>query len=139
MARPTRVIRDALASGGGAGSNWAMRMNGISIAESGLAAATKTLEVSAHNTANVLTPNFSPLRADAAEQANGGVKVSISRDARALEKGARVDSPSRTDLVQETGTRISASVAYRANLKSLEASDEVNGVLVHLGADNKTP
>lgn len=111
-------------------------MNGINVAQSGLAAAATTLEVSAHNTANALTPNFTPLRADAAENASGGVRVSISRDARELEK-ASADAPSRTDLVKETATRVSAVAAYRANLKTVEAMDDVTGVLVQLGRKPK--
>jgi flagellar basal body rod protein FlgC len=113
-------------------------MNGINVSQSGLAAAATTLDVSAHNTANALTPNFNPLRADAAEVAGGGVRVSISKDARTLEK-ASADAPSRTDLVSETATRISASAAYRANLKTIETMDDVSGVLVHLGARSEQP
>jgi flagellar hook-associated protein FlgK len=112
-----------------------MKMNGINTAQTGLAAAATTLDVSAHNVANALTPNFSPLRADAAEAAEGGVRVSISRDARALDASGAggAQTASRTNLVAETATRISAVTAYRANLKTIETMEDVSGVLMRLG------
>jgi flagellar basal body rod protein FlgC len=60
------------------------------------------------------------------------VKVSISRDARQLERAHEAQANSRTDLVKETATRISAAAAYRANLKTVETADDVSGVVVHL-------
>lgn len=106
-------------------------INGMSAAQSGLAAASTTLAVSAHNVANTLTKGFEPQRVEAAEVASGGVRVSISREARELEERSD-ELPSGTDLVAETTTRIGAAAAYRANLKTIEALDDVSGVVVRL-------
>lgn len=106
--------------------------NVAATAQSGLNAASTTLAVSAHNVANTLTRNFEPQRVETAEQATGGVKVSISKEARKIEEGAD-ELPSGTDLISETATRIGAAGAYRANLKTIEAMDDVTGVVVRLG------
>ncbi|MFZ5445188.1 MAG: hypothetical protein ACOZQL_34680 [Myxococcota bacterium] len=106
-------------------------IKGPNAAQSGLAAASTTLAVSAHNVANTLTRGFEPQKVAPAELAGGGVTVSISREARKLEE--RTDElPSGTDLVAETGARIGAAAAYRANLKTIEATDDVTGVVVRL-------
>lgn len=94
-------------------------MRAISIASSGLAAASAAFEVTAHNVANV-NGDATPLRATAQELPGGGVRVTISPEARALAYGA----PPRVDLAREVPAQLSAAAAYRANLKTLASADD---------------
>jgi flagellar hook protein FlgE len=105
-------------------------MKTLPIATSGLSAASAALEVTAHNVANVRTPNFTPQEAASEDVANGGVRVTISQEARAASEGG---ATSGTDLIQETGRRSGAIAAYRANLKTIEATDETSAALLQLG------
>lgn len=109
-----------------------MRVNASSVAQSGLAAASTALEVSANNVANGLTEGFKPSSADFSEVEGGGVRVSISSEARAAPEGA-----SGTDLVDETARQSMAVAAYKANVKSLQTADEVSGVLVSLASQQQ--
>lgn len=100
------------------------------VAQSGLAAASTALAVSANNVANASSTGFVPSRVESRDEAEGGVRVSISPQAR-VEAG----SESGTDLAQEASGQIAAVATYRANLKTLEAADDTSGVLVKLGGD----
>ncbi len=110
------------------------------VAQSGLAAATTRLAVSANNTANAVTDGFTPSRVNQEEVASGGVRVTISQEARDLgpqtAAGAptvgqgKSTEPSRTDLIEETASRTLAAAAFRANLKSMQTADEVTGTLM---------
>jgi flagellar basal body rod protein FlgC len=115
------------------------------IAASGLAAATKRLEATAHNVANALTQGYRPVGAHSEALETGGVKVTISSAAREAQSApggseapARGDSveasgeASQTDLIQETANRISASAMYTANLKALQTDTELNESLMNL-------
>lgn len=111
-----------------------------SIAQSGLVASATKLAVSANNTANANTENFVPSRANAEERAEGGVRVTISQEAKDLApqgpdgappvRGEQAPQPSRTDLVEETSSRILAAAAFRANLKTIEAAKEADEALM---------
>jgi flagellar basal body rod protein FlgC len=96
------------------------KMRALSIANSGLAAASLAYEVSARNVANINTQS-APARANPQELMDGGVRVTISPQARALASGAM----QQVDLVGETATQMTTSAAYRANLKVIEAIDRV--------------
>jgi flagellar basal body rod protein FlgC len=106
-----------------------MKVSTTTVAQSGISAASASLAVSANNVANGLSKDFVPSRADASDVEGGGVRVSISKEAR-----ASVAGESGTDLVDETVRQSIAVAAYRANLKSLQVADEVNGALMGLGA-----
>lgn len=102
-------------------------MRALSLATSGIAAASAALEVTAQNVANLST-DAAPLRATHEELAAGGVRVTISPEARAF-----ADLASRgVDIVREVPAGIAAVAAYRANLKSLEAADEVLQALLEV-------
>ena len=81
---------------------------------SGLAAATAALDASAVNIANASDP--------------GAVRVSISQGARDLQAGGEVD------LAREIVGQSIASIAYRANLKTIQTADELTQTLMALGA-----
>lgn len=117
-----------------------MDMKASQSALSGLRAESTRQAVSANNVANVNTDGFSPQRVQTEEQAEGGVRVSISQDARALEgrqqanaEASATEERSGTDLVAETTTRIASVAAYEANLKTLQAADDTSGVVIRMG------
>ncbi len=101
-----------------------------SIASSALDAASTRLAVSANNVANARTDGYDAERADASELRGGGVRVSISSEARARAEGA----PSSTDLIQENTHQLLARAAFQANLKTLRTAQELDGALMALGS-----
>lgn len=103
-------------------------MRALSIASSGLAAASTALEASAVNVANLNT-NAAPVRANAEELLGGGVRVTISPEARALAYGGA----GGVDLVREVPAQIAAVAAYRANLKTIDAVDQAFNTLLEIG------
>lgn len=111
----------------------AMALNSVSSAVSGLQAADARIQVSAHNTANLSTDGFVPLRAQAHEVPSGGVRVTISREAREANEPTDIREPSKTDLVQEVVSQQSAVMAYRANIASLKTADDISGVIISIG------
>jgi flagellar hook protein FlgE len=98
-------------------------MNTISTALSGMNAASLQLVTSAHNIANSLTPGYR--RQMVAQQAvvNGGVSTEVGRADAAGES-----------LAEDIVTQMSASYAFKANLKLLKTQDEVLGSLLDLKA-----
>ena len=101
--------------------------------QSGLAAASRRLQSSAHNVANLQTAGFQPQRVVTHSLPHGGVSTEmvpaeIPQDPR---PGAPSPGPgSHVDLAFETIERISASAAFRANLAVLETLDETEQSLL---------
>jgi flagellar basal body rod protein FlgC len=94
-------------------------MSTTSIALSGVNAAMLQLDVSAHNIANQQTPDFKPQAVVQSAEPEGGVRTKIvqTRDA---------DSPLEGDIVKQ----MSASYAYRANLRVLQTEEKMTGALL---------
>lgn len=92
-------------------------MSALSAAASGLHAATRRLDVSAHNVANAATPGFRrhELRATARPD-NGGVDVQVER---ATREGV--------SLEQEVVDQIAASAMFKANAKLIATTDRTLG------------
>jgi flagellar basal-body rod protein FlgC len=107
------------------------------IAQSGLEAAARRLDVSANNVANALTPGFVPSRVDSAEVAGGGVTTSVSRTSDPAAE-ARADravlAASGTDLVTEIVAQSQAAALYQANLAALKTGDELLDATMKLKA-----
>jgi hypothetical protein len=102
-------------------------------AYSGLQAATRTIEVSSHNTANVVTDGFVPLEASLQSLDGGGVRVRVTRGSGGPGAAEAVGpTSSRTDLVEEVATTVVGVALYRANLRSLQTAADTEGVLVRL-------
>jgi flagellar hook protein FlgE len=97
-----------------------------SIGLSGLKAAAKVLNNSAHNVANINTPGFEPGRT-LLEDAQPGVKARVETGGVAADNSAAFSS---VDLAQETVTQIGASAMYSANLASIKTEDELIGTLL---------
>lgn len=95
-------------------------MNSISsIALSGLGAAQTSLNVSAHNIANLPTEGFRRQQVQYTEQAGGGVKTQVTQ---AAEEGSSLE----TDVVQQ----LQAKNAFLANLAVFKTSNKMAGALV---------
>jgi flagellar hook protein FlgE len=98
-------------------------MNTLSTALSGMNAASLELATSAHNIANQQTPGFR--RQTVARQATqgGGVSAEVVQADRAGES-----------LAEDIGTQMSASYAFKANLKVLKTQAAVLGALLDIKA-----
>ncbi|WP_042422355.1 flagellar basal body rod protein FlgC [Comamonas granuli] len=92
------------------------------IASSGLRAAQQRLDASAHNIANAQTPGMRPLRVEQAEAATppGGVRTSVQR---ASQPGVALE--------QEMVDQMSATYAFKANLRTLQTQDRMLGALLN--------
>ena len=95
-----------------------------SIGNSGLQAAQLRLDASAHNVANLNTPGF---RRQVVEQTeapgSNGVQASVQRD-------GQVGSALEKDVVEQ----MSATYAFKANLQTIKAQDEMMGSLLEVKA-----
>lgn len=98
-------------------------MNISSIGLSGLKAAQTRLDVASHNIANAQTDGFTRQTVIQQEQAGGGVEARVTQ---AAVPGAEL----ATDLVSQ----MSASYAFKANLKSIETAQQMTGSLLDLRA-----
>jgi flagellar hook protein FlgE len=106
-------------------------MSPMQIAFSGLNAAENRLAVSANNVANALTPGFQPSSPATTAAVGGGVQVNASpTPGDGTRDGSYLLQLSKTDLVQETTSQILAVTSFRANLKTLEAADQMTGALL---------
>ena len=95
-----------------------------SIASSGLQAAQMRLDASAHNVANMNTPNFRrSVVSQAARAEQGGVDASVQRA-----PGTGVA------LEQEVVDQMSATYAFKASVQLLRAQDSTLGSLLNVKA-----
>ena len=96
----------------------------LSIASSGLSAAQMRLDASAHNVANMNTPNFRrSVVSQAARAEQGGVDASVQRA-----PGTGVA------LEQEVVDQMSATYAFKANLQTIKTQDAMMGALLDIRA-----
>jgi flagellar hook protein FlgE len=104
-------------------------------AQSGLRAAELRLGTSAHNVANALTEGFQPLAVASGEAPGGGVEARVvPANDPAVE--SRIDAAllAGGDLASEVVSQAMAAAAFRANLASLQAADELLQSLVQTRA-----
>jgi len=109
----------------------------LRIAVSGLEAGQRRLEASARNVANVSTPGYVPVRTVETAERRGGVSGRLERaeGPGGLPSGdgaapGDFPLPSGVDIGFETVQQSSALRSYAANLRVLEAADEMLGTLV---------
>lgn len=95
----------------------------VSIAHSGMNAATLGLKASAHNIANLSTEGFRRQQVTLQAQAQGGVAAE-------LRPAASAGSALEEDIVQQ----MVMSYAFKANVLSIKAEDERLGTLLDLRA-----
>ncbi len=92
------------------------------IASSGLNAAQRRLEVSAHNIANADTPNFRRQEVVQQTQEGGGVSTSV----RQLPAAQPAGNTLANDFVQQ----MVSSYAFKANLLTLQTEQKLTGNLI---------
>ena len=99
-------------------------MNTISsIAVSGVNAASSRLDAAAHNIANAQTPDFKRQVVHQASQETVGVVTSVG-------KSDEIGADLAADLVEQ----MSASYAYKANLRTIQTQDQMLGSLLDVKA-----
>jgi flagellar hook protein FlgE len=97
-------------------------MDPLTIAASGMRSAELRLGASAHNVANLNTPDFRPLRAHQSSRAGGGSQVRVVQEAR----------PQAVDLAREIVEQMLAKLQHGASLRVLVTASETRGSLVDL-------
>lgn len=102
----------------------------ISSALSGLNALQKRVNVTAHNTANVLTEGYKKSRVVMEEAHAQGVNARVEtvntpgpRIERDTPEGKRMVEQSNVDLEDEIVTSMTTTRAYQANLRVIQAED----------------
>lgn len=99
-----------------------MISNAASAGLAGLEAATKRLEASAHNVANLNTRDFHPLQVQQAVDASGRPQATAKRSPK----------PQEVDLAREMVEQTKALVGGQAALRTLDAEIELKGSLIDL-------
>ena len=112
-------------------------MNGLNSTLSSLRAHDRKMAVNANNIANVNTNGFKRDQAVLEEAGEGDVRVTLRKDlSPAPEDPLAPDAPdaekelSNVDLADEMTGMIPTEIGYKANLKTLQARDEMIGTLL---------
>jgi flagellar hook-associated protein FlgK len=98
-------------------------MDASKIALTGLNAASRRIAVSAHNTANATTPDFTSQRVVQSSIVEGGVRTDV----------VNVEGQG-VSLEDEVVNQVQASYDYKANLKVLKVKDEMDKALLDINA-----
>jgi flagellar basal-body rod protein FlgC len=114
-------------------------INGIYSTQSALGAFSTSLAVISNNVANINTNGFKKSDVTLEESENGGVEASIRKiDTPGSQVSCDESSDSQTeetsnvDLVEETGHMIVTQRGFEANLVSLKAQDELQGMILDI-------
>lgn len=114
-------------------------ISALNASVSGVKAFEKKLDVTANNVANVNTDGFKKQSALLSEGDNGGVKVEITEvDAPGYPKESVVDGEvvevesSNVDLAEELTEMIPTQAGYDANMRVVQAEDEMLGSLLDI-------
>ena len=105
-------------------------------AVSAMKAFEKKMNAAANNMANVNTDGYKSRRATLSEAQNGGVKAIVDEvntpgiPKNTIQNGEIVETESsNVDLVEEFSQMMIAQTAYKANTKTVEAQDQLLGIL----------
>ena len=116
-------------------------MNGIQAALSGLQAFTKKIENNANNVANMNTEGFKKNRVLLSEQPPQGVMATVEQVnlsgpviAELTDQGSTMIEQSNVDLGEELPEMMLNTHGYTANLKSLQAADQMMQSLLDIKA-----
>lgn len=92
--------------------------------------------VTANNVANIQSDNFKSSRAVMNEGSDGGVKVSLSMNSGqgplVTQSNGTTKELSNTDLATEFTNMISYQSAYGANIKAVQADNEMKGSIINM-------
>lgn len=106
-----------------------MRIGSIfSTATSGLRAAVKRVNISAHNVANMNTDGYQAQRTIDSATPDGGVETRVEQveePGPAILRDGHLIQGSNTNLVTETVNQIQALQAYRANMAVVKTASEM--------------
>ena len=99
-------------------------------AVSGLRTASRSLQSSADNVANLRTPGFQKSRVVTSDVVSGGTQVSgIIRDPSPGPEGG-----SNVDITEEAVNQILAKTAFKANANVIRTADEMIGTILDIKA-----
>lgn len=108
----------------------------IHSATSGMRAAYKMLDASAHNTANVETRGYKKVKVQTVESAEGGVDVRHERDNGPgrlySDKGGEMVESSNVDLAEEAVNQIKAKHMHSANAAVFGTDADMKGTLLDI-------
>ncbi len=111
-------------------------ISALSSSISGMKAAFKMLDVSAHNTANLNTNGFKGQRVNLTENAVGGVSSTVETSTNPgplyLAGNGTVTEGSNTDLATEIVNRMLATHYLSANIATLKTIDEMQNTLLDI-------
>jgi flagellar hook protein FlgE len=91
-----------------------------SISQSGVAAFTNKLDVTANNIANSASEKFTASRVDMAEKKNGGVEATVTKT---------VD---QVDISREAVEMLSTVTGFKANVQAMKTSQEMSKSLLDI-------
>jgi flagellar basal body rod protein FlgG len=104
---------------------------------SALQVETLRLQASAHNVANLQTDGYDPIQVEAQSQPGGGVTARVSTTDNPhpeITTDGETRLASNTDLGTEAVSQMQAANTYQANVKTLQAADEMTGTAIDLVA-----
>jgi flagellar basal-body rod protein FlgC len=111
-------------------------ISALSSSISGMKAAFKMLDVSAHNTANLNTDGFKGQRVNLTENAVGGVNATVETSTNPgplyLAGNGTITEGSNTDLATEIVNRMLATHYLSANMATLKTIDEMQNTLLDI-------
>ncbi len=99
-----------------------MISDAVSSGLAGIGVATRRIEASAHNVANLNTQDFRPLEVRQAVDAAGHPQATT----------ARPDEPRDVDLAREIAGQVQARTSFQASLRTIETGLEMRGQLLDL-------
>jgi flagellar basal-body rod protein FlgC len=107
-------------------------LNAINSASSALRAYAVTMNVSAHNVANINTEGYSSQRASLSEARGGGVKVDSVHNPAEPRQDAYVSGINNVHYAKEAVEQIVSLRAFQANAASVRSADEMLGTLINM-------
>jgi flagellar basal-body rod protein FlgC len=90
------------------------------------------LDSSANNVANAQTKAFKPEVASFQENANGGVRVSISKESQALAAQENQNDFSGTDLATELTNSLQYKAGFQVSAQVVKTADEILSTLLDI-------
>lgn len=116
-------------------------ISALSSAVSGLTANTTKLAVSANNTANINTDGFKKSRVSLEDAQPQGVQATVEKmDSpgpvvlEQTEQGETMVEKSNVELTEEITSQMLAEYGFKANLKTIQTTDEMLGSLLDIKA-----
>lgn len=109
-----------------------MAISSLNIGISGMKAYQGALDSTANNVANALTKGYQAQLASFQENANGGVRVNISKAAQELAAQGDNTEASGTDLTTELTNNLQYRAGFELSAKLVKTADEIFASLLDL-------